>query len=191
MQIQWKGLPLEAALWTFDSQELQNIVSRAIRSSAQESFIRLLSLKQLDEELPNELERLKNLKATTQAKYRFNAQRRSMLLQALMSYSETNGNGDKDGGGPTVGRLASQLAETTIECDKLSQELVGIMDQMGQVQRLLDVHWASALAIALRKVRSRMLYLLLPRLLLYFTAQWFLRQTNGRSTRSSSTDNAA
>ncbi|KAK7437370.1 hypothetical protein VKT23_018615 [Stygiomarasmius scandens] len=154
MQIQWKGLPLEAALWTFDSQELQHIVSRAIRSSAQESFVRLLSLKQLDEELPNELERLKNLKATTQAKYRFNAQRRSMLLQALMSYSETNGNGDKDGGGPTVGRLASQLSETTIECDKLSQELVGIMDQMGQVQRLLDVHWASALAIALRKLNG-------------------------------------
>ncbi|THU88737.1 hypothetical protein K435DRAFT_865976 [Dendrothele bispora CBS 962.96] len=156
MQIQWKGLPLEAALWTFDSQELQNIVSRAIRSSAQESFIRLLSIKQLDDELPTELERLKNLKATTQAKYRFNAQRRTMLLQALMSYSETSGGGEKDGGGggATAGRLASQLSETTIECDKLSQDLVGIMDQMGQIQRLLDVHWASALAIALRKLNG-------------------------------------
>ncbi|KAF5354571.1 hypothetical protein D9758_011171 [Tetrapyrgos nigripes] len=152
-QIQWKGLPLEAALWTLDSRDLQVIVSRAIRSSAQESFIRLLSTKQLDEELPTELDRLKSLKAMTQARYRFNAQRRSMLLQALMSFSES-GDNKQDSVGPTVGRLAVQLSETTIECDKLSQELVAIMDQINQVQRLLDVHWASALAIALRKLNG-------------------------------------
>ena len=56
--VQWKGLTLEAAQWSFSSQELQDIVSRAIRKSAAESFIRLVSVKTLDEELVSELERL-------------------------------------------------------------------------------------------------------------------------------------
>lgn len=61
--IQWKGLTLEAAQWTFSSQELQDIVSRAIRKSAEESFIRLLSVKTLDEELVEESKRLDHVRA--------------------------------------------------------------------------------------------------------------------------------
>lgn len=56
--VAWRGLPLETAQWTLSSPELQEIVSRAIRKTAQESFIRLLSLKTLDEELVAEMERL-------------------------------------------------------------------------------------------------------------------------------------
>lgn len=56
--IQYRGLTLEAAQWTFTSDQLQDIVSRAIRQTAHESFIRLVSTKTLDEELVQELERL-------------------------------------------------------------------------------------------------------------------------------------
>ena len=56
--VSWRGMTLETAQWTLTSAELQEIVSRAIRRTAQDSFIRLLSLKTLDEELVAELERL-------------------------------------------------------------------------------------------------------------------------------------
>ncbi|KAJ3842147.1 hypothetical protein F5878DRAFT_417857 [Lentinula raphanica] len=152
-QVEWKGLPLDSALWTLDSQELQTIVSRAIRSSAQESFIRLLSLTQLDETLPAELERLNFLKASIQSRYRFHVQRRTMFLQALVS-STTASASQKDGGADLVGKLATQLSETTVECDRLTQELASVADQITQVTRLIDNHWASALAIALRKLNG-------------------------------------
>ena len=173
--MQWKGLPLEAALCelisilshsiysyhtgTFNSQELQELVSRAIRLTARESFIRLLSLENLDRSLPTEVERLHDLKSSTQSKYRFLVYRRTMLLQALNSSADSNvpsanpnnsGNKDKDGG--VVSQLAAQLAQTTAECDRVLEELLRISDQLSQIERMVDLHWASALAVALRKV---------------------------------------
>ncbi|KAJ7493259.1 hypothetical protein B0H11DRAFT_2005591 [Mycena galericulata] len=149
--VQWKGLPLEAALWTFNSKELQELVSRAIRSSSRESFIRLLSVENLDRSLPAELERLNALKAMTQSKYRFTVHRRTMLLQALHSFSGYN---DREKDAALVAKLTSQLSQTTAECDQLLEDLLQIADQVGQITRLLDVHWASALAVALRKLNS-------------------------------------
>ncbi|KAJ7282087.1 hypothetical protein C8J57DRAFT_1560604 [Mycena rebaudengoi] len=147
--IKWKGLPLEAALWTFDSKELQSLVSRAIRSSSRESFIRILSVENLDHSLPAELDRLNALKAMTQSKYRFQTHRRTMLLQALNSIAGSY-NKETNGGVELVG----QLSQTTAECDQLLEDLLQIADQIGQITRLLDGHWASALAIALRKLNS-------------------------------------
>ncbi|KAK0188483.1 hypothetical protein F5146DRAFT_1002565 [Armillaria mellea] len=152
--VKWKGLPLEAALWTFDSAELQSIVSRAIRSSAQESFIRLVSIDNLDKALPAELDRLDALKAVTQSKYRFNTHRRTMLLQALLSFSGAGTGKEKDGGASLVGTVASQLSDISAECDSLAEQLVRITDQIGQIRKLVDVHWGSALAIALRKLNG-------------------------------------
>ncbi|TFK39754.1 hypothetical protein BDQ12DRAFT_711862 [Crucibulum laeve] len=152
--VQWKALPLEAALWTFNSQELQAIVSRAIRSSARESFIRLLSVDNLDKVLPAELERLNALKGMTQSKYRFLVHRRTMLLQALNSSSAGHSNKDGEDTLSVVSRLASQLSETTAECDQLVEDLMKISDQTAQITKMLDVHWASALAIALRKLNG-------------------------------------
>ncbi|KAJ7089830.1 hypothetical protein B0H15DRAFT_839421 [Mycena belliarum] len=149
--VKWKGLPLEAALWTFNSQELQNLVSRAIRSSSRESFIRVLSIENLDKTLPAELERLEALRAMTQSKYRFTVHRRTMLLQALHSFSGYN---DRAQDAELVAKLTSQLSQTTAECDQFLGDLLQIADQVGQITRLLDVHWASALAIALRKLNS-------------------------------------
>ncbi|KAF9479581.1 hypothetical protein BDN70DRAFT_685959 [Pholiota conissans] len=151
--VQWKGLPMEAALWTVDSRELQELVSRAIRASARESFIRLLTVENLDVILPAELERLDELKARTQSKYRFLVHRRTMLFHALNS---TNLGHQKDGedGVKVVSRLTSQLAETITECEQNLEEIVNINDQMAQINKLIDVHWGGALAIALRKLNT-------------------------------------
>ncbi|KAJ6485719.1 hypothetical protein C8R45DRAFT_280179 [Mycena sanguinolenta] len=148
--VKWKGLPLEAALWTFNSKELQGLVSSAIRGSSRESFIRVLSMENLEQTLPAELERLNILKTVTQSKYRFTVHRRTMLLQALHSFSGYN---DKEGAA-LVARLTGQLSQTTGECDQLLEELLQIADQVGQINHLLDQHWSSALAIALRKLNS-------------------------------------
>ncbi|KAF7317832.1 hypothetical protein MKEN_00871100 [Mycena kentingensis (nom. inval.)] len=145
--VPWKGLPLDAALWTLESKDLQDVVSRAIRKSSQESFIRVLPVDTLDNILPAELERLDRLKYVTQSKYRFAVQRRTMLLQALNSFSNYN---DTEG----ISKLTVQLSQTTNECDQLVEELLQIADQVGQIHRLEDTHWASALAIALRKLNA-------------------------------------
>ena len=60
--IAWRGMTLETAQWTLSSGELQEVVSRAIRRTAQESYIRLLSVKTVDEELKAELERLETVR---------------------------------------------------------------------------------------------------------------------------------
>ncbi|KAJ8481792.1 hypothetical protein ONZ45_g15184 [Pleurotus djamor] len=151
--VQWKALPMEAAVWTFTSQELQQIVSRAIRSSAQESFIRLLSVDVLDRQLPEELERLSDAKLRAQSRYRFCVHRRTMLLQGINACSTVAP--DKSGSNIShLGQLAVQLSENSAECDRLLEELLRIVDQQTQVAKLQDNHWASALAVALRKLNG-------------------------------------
>ncbi|KAK7039268.1 hypothetical protein VNI00_010173 [Paramarasmius palmivorus] len=146
--VRWKGLPLEAALWTLTSADLQTVVSRAIRSSAQESFIRLLSIDLLDDTLPRELDRLRTLKTTTQARYRFGVQRRTMLLQGLLSTASEGSSADG------AGELVHQLADTASDLDRLTEELVRLGEEIAQIEKLIDIHWGSALAIALRKLNG-------------------------------------
>jgi hypothetical protein len=131
-----------------DSNELQNIVGRAIQSS--DSFIRLVSLENIDNVLPAELKRLDTLRSVTQSKYRFLIHRRTMLFQALNSC--LIGAKLKDGDTLVISGLASQLADTIAECEKLSEELLFISDQMAQINKLIDIHLGSAFAVALRKV---------------------------------------
>jgi hypothetical protein len=149
-------IPLILYIGTLNSKELQELVSRAIRSSARESFIRLLSVDNLDRVLPTEIERLTALKAMTQSKYRFLVHRRTMLLQALNSSS---GAPDRvaDDGVSVISKLTLQLSQTTAEGDELLEELMRITDQLGQISKMIDTHWASALAVALRKVRGTFL----------------------------------
>lgn len=177
--ITWKGLPMEAALcmsafltltilWsstessylgTVDSDELQQLVSRAIRASARESFIRLLTVDNLDTILPAELTRLDDLKARTQSRYRFLVHRRTMLFHALNSANLAQQK-DGDDGVSALHKLTSQLAETITECEQHLEEVININDQVAQIKKLIDLHWGSALAIALRKVRFLLLILL-------------------------------
>ncbi|KAI0630877.1 hypothetical protein C8Q77DRAFT_1063284 [Trametes polyzona] len=150
--IPWKGMTLEAAQWTFTSEQLQETVSRAIRHSASESFIRVVPTHTFDVELPRELERLDSLKATTQAQYRFNMHRRTMLLQSLAALSQSQ---YPDGGdGEALYNLTTQLAELTVACDRLMETLVRIADQRAQIQQVQDLHIASALSMALRKLNA-------------------------------------
>ncbi|KAI0675572.1 hypothetical protein C8Q78DRAFT_963407 [Trametes maxima] len=151
-QIPWKGMTLEAAQWTFTSEQLQETVSRAIRHSASESFIRVVPIQTFDTELPQELERLDSLKATTQAQYRFNMHRRTMLLQSLAALSQSQ---YPDGGdGEALYNLTTQLAELTVSCDRLMEALVRISDQRAQIQQVQNLHIASALSMALRKLNA-------------------------------------
>ncbi|CCM02663.1 uncharacterized protein FIBRA_04767 [Fibroporia radiculosa] len=150
--VPWRGMSLQTAQWSLTSRQLQEIVSTAIRTSAQESFIRLVPLQTLDEQLTAELERLESLRTTTQAQYRFNVQRRMMLLQSLnaLSTSQSPDAGDRE----AIGNLTAQLAEVAASCDRLMETLLILSDQRAQIQRLQDVHIASALAMALRKLNT-------------------------------------
>lgn len=74
-----KGLPLDAAQWTLTTDELQEIVSRAIRLSARESFIRVLPVDTVDNVLAKEAERLAGLRLTTQSQYRFQVRKYSLV----------------------------------------------------------------------------------------------------------------
>ena len=73
-----------------------------------------------------------------------------MLFQALNSC--LMGGKLKDEDSLVIGGLASQLADTIAECEKLSEELLSISDQMAQINKLIDIHLGSAFAVALRKV---------------------------------------
>ncbi|TBU34001.1 hypothetical protein BD311DRAFT_339484 [Dichomitus squalens] len=147
--IKWKPLTLEAAQWTFTSEELQETVSRVIRQSAAEPFIRVVPIQTMDVELPQELERLEQLRATTQAQYRFNMHRRVMLLQSLAALSQ-----QPDTDGEPLYNLTTQLAELTTSCDRLMETLMRVADHKAQIAHLQDLHIASALAMALRKLNA-------------------------------------
>ncbi|KIY45668.1 hypothetical protein FISHEDRAFT_61065 [Fistulina hepatica ATCC 64428] len=154
VQVQWKGLPYDAALWTLDGKELQSMVSRAIRASARESFIRLLSAEILDETLPAEIKRLSAERRLLQSKYRFSVHRRTMLLQSLVSFSAVSCERDSDSSTSFLSQLPQQIAELTAETDQLTEDLLRVSDQIAQIKKLVDAHWASALAIALRKLNT-------------------------------------
>lgn len=153
VQIPWKGLPYEAAQWTFTSSELQEIVSRAIRLSAKESFIRLLSLQALDIDIVKEAERLEEERLAAQGKWRFEMHKRTMLMQALNSASvfANSGDGDKEN---VLGGLISQVANSIASCDSIFSSILHMSDQQAQISVVQHRHWASALGIALRKLNK-------------------------------------
>jgi hypothetical protein len=102
-----------------------------------------------------------------------------MLFHALNSASSGQQKDDEDGVS-VISKLASQLAETVAECDLQLEEVLKIVDQIAQITKLIDLHWASALAIALRKVS-----LVPPKSLLvrsfYLLVEWKLCPPNQRS----------
>lgn len=84
-----------------------------------------------------------------QANYRFQVHRRTMILQAINA-SASAVPSDPD----VICCLASQLSDITQACDRLMEELLRIADQQAQLAKVQDLHWASALAIALRKINK-------------------------------------
>jgi len=91
------------------------------------------------------------LKAKTQAQYRFNMQRRLMLLQSLNALSFAPGDPSSQ---EALSNLTAQLAALAASCDRLMEILLTVAEQRAQIQRLQDVHVASALAISLRKLNA-------------------------------------
>ncbi|KAF8448825.1 hypothetical protein L210DRAFT_3640452 [Boletus edulis BED1] len=155
--IPWKGLPLEAAQWTFSSAELQEIVSMAIRLSARDSFVRLLSLQALEVDIVHEAERLEAARLAAQAKWRFEVSRRTMLMQALNAAAAFSGSeqaGSTDPSGSHVLGFVGQLASAVASCDSLLSTILHISDQQSQIALVQHQHWASALGMALRKLNK-------------------------------------
>ncbi|KAG9081682.1 hypothetical protein FS749_007467 [Ceratobasidium sp. UAMH 11750] len=138
---------MDAAKWTFSSDQLQSIVSRAIRQSAETSCVRLLSLDVLDQELPTEVERLEQLRDVLQTKYKAQVRRRRLLMRSLALYVDGHDP-------PTSRRLMDELEDVGNVCDQLAEDLYLVGDQLAQISRLRDVHSTSALAVALRKING-------------------------------------
>ncbi|KLO13220.1 hypothetical protein SCHPADRAFT_940580 [Schizopora paradoxa] len=167
--IPFRALPLDAAQWTLTSSELQGIVSRAIRASAEPSAIRLLPLQTLDGDLKKEEERLESEKAKLQARYRFVLQRRSMTMQALYSLAQTQTGTSSSQSQPSpsspspspapqsqnpMADVVVRLSQIAVELDTIAQELLSTTQQLAQLRQLQDIHAGSALAVALRKLNA-------------------------------------
>lgn len=146
-------MTMEAAQWTLTQHELQTIVSRAIKQSAEASSIRLLRAEMLDMDIPEEVHRLEMQRTDVKMRYKMLVRKRWQLMGALAGHLD----------GPdlcdpmTAARTVEELSEVSIALDRLTDELHTIVEQLGQLKSLRDVHSASALAMALRKVNSTFL----------------------------------
>jgi hypothetical protein len=148
---------MEAAKWTFTSEELQAIVSRAIKQSAEASSIRLLRLETLDDELPDEMHRLEMLKLDVKTRYKALVRKRWALMGSLSSHIDGT---QEDETGDVVASMRTTMDElggVSASLDRLAEELHSTDVQIAQVKSLRDVHSASALAMALRKLNASFL----------------------------------
>lgn len=146
----WRGMTLEAAQWTLTRHELQTIVSRAIKQSAEASSIRLLRTETLDVDIPEEVHRLEMQHTDVKMKYKMLVRKRWQLMGTLAGHLDGPDMCDS----MTAVRTVEELSEVSITLDRLTDELHTIVEQLGQLKSLHVVHSASALAIALRKVNS-------------------------------------
>lgn len=151
--LKWRGYTMDAAKWTFTSAQLQGIVSRAIRQSAEASSIRLLRLETLDNDIPDEIQRLEMQRTDIKTKYKMLARRRAHLLESLTVHVDGSEADD-----PIFAiRLVEDLKEVSISLDKAAEELHSLDEQLAQLSSLCDIHSASALAMALRKLNASFL----------------------------------
>ena len=149
----WKGYTMEIAKWTFTSAQLQEIVSKAIRQSAQASSIRLLRLEVLENEIPDEMQRLEAQRTELKARYKMLTRRRATVMDALTSHVT-----DWDGENPTNAlRLVENLKEITSMLDQVAEELHSVDGQHAHLESMTHIHTGSALSMALRKLNSSFL----------------------------------
>lgn len=149
----WRGMTMEAAQWTLTQHELQTIVSRAIKQSAEASSIRLLRTEMLDVDIPEEVHRLEMQRTDVKTRYKMLVRKRWQLMGALAGHLDGPDLCDS----MTAVRIVEDLSEVSIALDQLTDELHTIAEQLAQLKSLRDVHCASALAMALRKVNSTFL----------------------------------
>ncbi|KAL4251005.1 hypothetical protein ABKN59_006595 [Abortiporus biennis] len=149
--IKFRGLTMEAAQWTFTSQQLQEVVSKAIKQSADASAIRLLPIDQLSEAIPEEVQRLQSVAAELKTNYKLSVRKRRQLLHSLGSVT--------DGGLDPVAamRLVEEMSDVSEHLDHITEQLHDVMDQLCQLQHIQDLHSSSALAMALRKLNTSLI----------------------------------
>ncbi|KAK0469123.1 uncharacterized protein EV420DRAFT_9410 [Desarmillaria tabescens] len=150
----WRGYTMDAAKWTFSSAELQAIVSKAIRQSAEASSIRLLHQEAVDLEIPVEMEKLEKQRMDVKSRYKMFTRRRTELLEALSAAINDNSSRENT---PLAVRHVEDLKDVSVALDRLAEDLHSIDQQIAQLSSLCDVHIASALAMALRKLNSSFL----------------------------------
>ena len=149
----YRGLTMEHAKWTFTSAELQAIVSKAIKQSAEASSIRLLREETLSNEIPKEMRRLEIHKTEVKNQYKILTRRRASLLETLMAYL---GGRDQDDANFAFS-VVEEVKDLDATLDKLTEELHATDQQMAQLDSLCQVHSSSALSMALRKLNSSFL----------------------------------
>ncbi|KAI0301250.1 hypothetical protein BC826DRAFT_556233 [Russula brevipes] len=148
----FKALTMEGAKWTFSSEELQEIVSQAIKQSGRSSSIRLSSLQEACVEIPEELERLDALMHELGVQYRLQVRKRDVLLRAAYACTES-----PESSSIALRAKLQELHETSVNLDRIAEDLYHARDQAAQISRMLTVHSRSALAMALRKLHSSFL----------------------------------
>ncbi|KZV91370.1 hypothetical protein EXIGLDRAFT_719431 [Exidia glandulosa HHB12029] len=147
--IRWKGLTYDAARWTLSSEQLQEIVTRAIKHSAESSSIRLLQPDVVEFDLPTEIETLTRQREELRGRLKQQIRTRRLLLRKLTSPNSTEPLTAQG-----VARNMGEIMDACAMCDQLSEELFHVSDQLAQIVRLRDVHQASALSMALRKINT-------------------------------------
>ena len=147
-QVNFRGLTKEQAEWTFTSEELQQLVSAAIRQTTDVSAIRLLPLETLNEALPEEIKRLEMVSAELRTNYKINVRRRKMLMSSLFAMTD----GIETCDGVAAARTLEELTDVTETLDHQAEELFDVTTQLGQLTHLRDVHSSSALIMALHKL---------------------------------------
>lgn len=151
--IQWRGYSMDVAYWTFTSAQLQSIVSRAIRESAEASSIRLLQQHVLDIEIPEERRRLEKKKMDCKSQYKQNFRKRNDLFNSLSTLPSSTG-GDITS---VVIKQVEELKKVSAALDTLTQDLHSADVQLAELDSLRHVHSYSALAVALRKLNKSFL----------------------------------
>ncbi|KAM6501283.1 hypothetical protein JOM56_004297 [Amanita muscaria] len=146
----FKGVTMEAAKWTFTTDELQAIASRAIREAAEGSSIRLLHLRTLDNDIPEDLRRLEAEGREIQFRYKACSRRRQKLLDNLSNSLSSPGN---ESPGASL-RVIETLKEVTAQMDKLAEDLHSVDAQIARLNGLILRHSGGALSMALRKLNK-------------------------------------
>lgn len=144
---------MDAAKWTFTSAQLQDIVSRAIRQSAEASAIRLLRLETVDKDIPAELHRLELHRTEIKTRYKAMSRKRTEMLATLASHVDGTLHED-----PSASlRIINELRDVSVVLDRLAEDLHSVDEQVSQLTSLRDIHDASALAMAIRKLNASFL----------------------------------
>ncbi|EKM57074.1 uncharacterized protein PHACADRAFT_172756 [Phanerochaete carnosa HHB-10118-sp] len=151
--VKFRGLTLEAAQWTWTREQLQETVSAAIKKSADPSSTRLLSTEVLEEQIPQDIQRLEVLSAELRTNYKLAVRKRRMLLDSLRVIAD----GGELAEQAVSARLVDDLTDLSDQMSHLSEELYVVTDQLSQLHHLQDIHFGSALAMALHKLNNSLI----------------------------------